>query len=92
MNIKELLLAKSKKGVVVGGAVAVVSAAIAIFIGIWIVSLVLTSVNQSGWTAQANTTFTSVQNTTWSAFTLLAVGLIALAASIIFLYFGGMKR
>ena len=40
MNIKEILLAKSKKGVVAGGTVAVVSAAFVIFVGLWLLVLI----------------------------------------------------
>jgi len=81
-----------RRGIVTQAVVAVIAASIALFIGIWVVSSVIGSVNQTGWTTTANTTFTSVQNTMWSAMQLLAVGLIVLAASVILAYFGfGMK-
>ena len=66
----------------------VVGGAIALFIGIWVISLVINSVSQTGWTAAANSTYTTVQTTAFNSFTLLAVGLIALAAAVIMGYFG----
>lgn len=77
-----------RKGIVAASVVATVSAATALFIGIWVVSTVITSINQAGWTATANTTFTNAQSIMWSSMQLLAVGLIVLAAAVILAYFG----
>ena len=79
---------KSRKGLVTQSVIAVISAATALFIGIWVISSVISSVNQSSWTATANTTYTQVQTIMWSALQLLSVGLIVLAASVILAYFG----
>ena len=79
---------KKRKGLVTQSVISVISAATALFIGIWVISTVITSVSQSGWTSTANTTFTNVQTTMWSALQLLSVGLIVLAAAVILAYFG----
>lgn len=82
----------AKKGIVTQSVIAVISAAIALFIGIWVISSVIGSISQTSWTAAANTTYTSVQTTMWSALQLLSVGLIVLAASVILAYFGFGRR
>jgi hypothetical protein len=78
----------SRKGLVTQSVIAVISAATALFVGIWVISSVISSVNQANWSTTANTTFTQVQSIMWSALQLLAVGLIVLAASVILAYFG----
>jgi hypothetical protein len=78
----------AKKGLVTQSVIAVISASIAIFVGIWVISSVIGSINQGGWSTAANTTFTTVQTTMWNSLQLLAVGLIVLAASVILAYFG----
>jgi hypothetical protein len=65
----------------------VVAGAIGLFVGIWVISLVINSVTQTNWTATANSTYTTVQSTVFNAFSLLAVGLIVLAAAVIIGYF-----
>lgn len=83
---------KKRKGIVTQSVIAVISAAIALFIGIWVITSVIGSINQANWTAAANTTFTNVQSTMWSSLQLLSVGLIVLAASVILAYFGFGRR
>lgn len=78
----------ARKGIITQSVIAVISAATALFIGIWVISSVIGSINQGGWTSTANTTFTNVQTTMWNSLNLLAVGLIVLAASVILAYFG----
>jgi hypothetical protein len=77
-----------RKGLVTQTVIAVISAATALFIGIWVISTVIGSINQSGWSSTANTTFTNTQSIMWSSLQLLAVGLIVLAAAVILAYFG----
>jgi len=77
-----------RKGIVTQSVIAVISAATALFIGIWVISSIISSINQSGWSTQANTTYTNVQTTMWNSLQLLSVGLIVLAASVILAYFG----
>lgn len=57
--------------------------AVVIFIGIYATTQVIASISQSGWTSQANTTYTNVQTTYWNAIQLSAVSLITLAASLV---------
>jgi len=87
------LIQMSKKGMVAGAVVGVIGAAITIFIGIWVITSVQSSISQGGWSAAANTTYTNVQTTTWNAVQLLSVGLIVMAAVVILAYFGfGRQR
>jgi hypothetical protein len=79
-------LQQHKKGIA-GSVFMVVAGAIGLFVGIWVISLVINSVSQAGWTTAANTTYTTVQTTVFNSFTLLAVGLIVLAAAVIIGYF-----
>lgn len=81
---------QKSKGVT-GAVFATVGGAVALMVGIWVVSLVITSVNQDNWTSAANTSYSTVQTTVFNAFTLLAVGLIVLAAAVIISYFYGGK-
>ena len=78
----------ARKGIVTQSVIAVISAAISLFIGIWVISSVISSINQGGWTTTANTTYDTIQTTMWNSLTLLSVGLIVLAASVILAYFG----
>lgn len=81
----------TKKGIT-GSVFMVVAGAIALMVGIWVISLVMNSVNQANWSAEANTTYTTTTNTVFNSFTLLAVGLIVLAAAVIIGYFGFGRR
>lgn len=90
MNEKILLV--SRKGLVTQSVITVISAATALFIGIWVISSVISSISQAGWSTQANTTYTTVQTTMWNSLQLLSVGLIVLAASVILAYFGFGRR
>jgi hypothetical protein len=85
----------ARKGIT-GSVFAIVGGAIALFIGLWVISLVMQSVSQASWTSTANSTYTTVTTTVFNAFGLLAVGLIVLAAAVIISYFaplggGGAK-
>lgn len=60
-----------------------VMGAVILFIGIYVVSQVINSISQSGWSSSANTTYTNVQTTFWNSMQLAAVGLITLAASLV---------
>jgi len=74
----------ARKGVITQAIMAAASAIIALFIVILVIVNVQASiVPGSTWTATANTTYTSVQNTSWNAIGLLAVSLIVLAAAVI---------
>jgi len=77
----------TKKGIM-GSVFMVVAGAISLMVGIWVISLVINSVSQSGWGSAANSTYATVQTTVFNSFTLLAVGLIVLAAAVIIGYFG----
>lgn len=88
-KVKERLLSSSRKGYVSGTVQAVIAAAVTIFVGIWVLSTVVNSIDTTNFTSQANQTYSQVQNTTWSAITLLTVGLIVLAAVVILGIFRG---
>jgi hypothetical protein len=90
-SISEMLESRKQKGIT-GSVFMVVAGAIGLFVGIWVISLVIQSVNQGGWTAAANSTYATVQTTVFNSFTLLAVGLIVLAAAVIIGYFGMRKQ
>jgi len=92
MNTK--LLNLSKKGLVGGTVVMVITSAMTIVIGIWVISIFYNSISQANWSATANTTYTNVQTYGWNSIQLLAIGLIILAAGTILGYFGmfGGKR
>lgn len=62
---------------------ALVIGAVVIFIGIYTVTQVISSISQGGWTTSANTTYTTVQTTFWNSMQLAAVSLITLAASLV---------
>lgn len=62
---------------------ALVIGAVVIFIGIYATTQVINGISQAGWSQQANTTYTNVQNTFWNAMQLAAVSLITLAASLV---------
>jgi len=64
----------------VGMAVAIVLVATTLIVGVWIFTTVQSSVNQAGWSASANSTFTNIVATTWSSFQLGVVSLIVIAA------------
>lgn len=87
-KIEAVLLKHSMKGQIAQSTTTIIAAAVSIFIGIWVLSMIMNSISQSGWSAAANTTYTTVQTTTWNAIQLLSVGLVVLAAAIILTYFG----
>jgi len=64
----------------------VIYACISIVIGLVVVMGVLATVDQSGFSAAANTTYASVQTGIFSAFSLSTVIPIVIIAGLIFLY------
>lgn len=62
---------------------ALIIGAVVIFIGIYTVTQVIASISQTGWSTQANTTYSTVQTTFWNSMQLGAVSLITLAASLV---------
>jgi len=90
--IYEKLLKQSRKGLVAGSVMSVITGAIVIFIGIWVISLVINSIDTTNFTSQANFTYINVQTIMWNSLSLLAVGLVVLAAAVILAYFGFSKK
>jgi small-conductance mechanosensitive channel len=68
-----------------------VSMMVMILIGIVVVQALVSSQTQKGWSAQANTTWSTLQSNIWVAFTLLVIIPIILGAVAIlgYLRFGG---
>lgn len=62
---------------------ALVIGAVVIFIGIYATTQVINSISQAGWSAAANSTYSTVQSTFWNSIQLGAVSLITLAASLV---------
>jgi hypothetical protein len=86
---KKLLHSKKAAGGVV---VALISMMVMLLVGIIVVnSLVNSQTPGSTWSASANTTWASVQSNIWTAFGLVAVGIIIVGAVAILSYlnFGG---
>lgn len=83
-----LLHSKKAAGGVV---VALISMMVMILVGIIVVQALITSQTQSGWSTNANTTWTSLQTNIWTAFGLVVVGVIIVGAVAIlgYLRFGG---
>ena len=86
-KVERKLLNLSNKGIIAASVVMVIGAAITIFIGIWILSLVMTSIDQSSFSTAANTTYAQVQSITWNSIQLLAIGLIVMAFAVIMTFF-----
>lgn len=85
------LLKLSRKGLIAGTVIMVVTVAMTITIGIWVISIFYGAIDQGSWSTEANNTFTNVQTYTWSGIQLLAVGIIILAAGVLLSYFGARK-
>lgn len=85
-KLKQLVKPSYSKGIT-GSVFMVVAGAIGLFVGIWVISLVMNSINQEGWSSAANSTYTTVKTTIFNAFTLLSVGMVVLAAAVIIGYF-----
>jgi len=73
---------KSIAGVFVG-------IAISMLIGIIVINGLISGVDQSGWSAKANSTWSSLQNNIWVAFGLLVILPLIIGAVIIMKYVGG---
>lgn len=89
MSIKKFLHSKKAAGGVV---VALISMMVMLLVGIIVVnSLVNSQTPDSTWSADANTTWASVQSNIWVAFGLVTVGIIIVGAVAILSYlnFGG---
>jgi len=76
----------------VGGIAGIfVGIAVAMLIGIIVIQSLIKGVNQSGWTAQANSTWNSVVSNIWVAFGLLVIIPLVVGAVIILRIIGGGK-
>ena len=73
---------KSIAGVFVG-------IAISMLIGIIVINGLISGVDQSGWSAKANETWSNLQNNIWVAFGLLVILPLIIGAVIIMKYVGG---
>ena len=76
----------------VGGIAGVfVGIAVAMLIGIIVIQSLIKGVNQSGWSAQANATWSSIVSNIWVAFGLLVIIPLIVGAVIILRMIGGGK-
>jgi L-cystine uptake protein TcyP (sodium:dicarboxylate symporter family) len=66
-----------------------VAMAITMLIGILVIQGIISSVNQSGWSTSANSTWTSVISNIWAAFGLLVIIPLVIGAVIILRVIGG---
>jgi len=62
---------------------------ISMLVGIIVINALISSVNTSGWSAQANQTWQSLQQNIWVAFGLLVILPLIIGAVIIMKYVGG---
>jgi hypothetical protein len=77
----------------VGGIAGVfVAIAITMLVGILVIQGVISNVNQSGWSSQANSTWTSVIQNIWAAFGLLVIIPLIVGAVIILRVISGGGR
>jgi len=94
--LEKLMIGGMKGLSAVGMAVAIVLVSTTLIVGVWIFTTVQSSVNQGGWTSDANDTFDDIVDTTWSSFNLGVVSLIVIAAvaiiGILVSGFGGAAR
>lgn len=86
--LKKFLHSKKAAGGVI---VALISMMVMILVGIIVVNALITSQTQSGWSTDANTTWTNLKTNIWVAFGLVVVGVIIVGAVAILSYlrFGG---
>ena len=76
----------------VGGIAGVfVGIAITMLIGIIVIQAIIGGVNQKGWSAQANATWSAVVSNIWMAFGLLVIIPLIVGAVIILRIIGGGK-
>ena len=64
---------------------------ITMLIGIVVINSLISGVNQSGWSAQANQTWSNLQSNIWVAFGLLVILPLVIGAVIILRYIGGSR-
>ncbi len=86
--LSKLLHNKKAAGGVI---VALISMMVMILVGIIVVNALVSSQTQTGWSADANTTWTNLKANIWVAFGLIVVGVIIVGAVAILSYlrFGG---
>lgn len=65
---------------------ALVGIMVSLLIGIVVVVNLISSQTQAGWSANANTTWTTLQTNIWTAFTLLVIVPIIIGAVVILSY------
>ncbi|MEM3579217.1 MAG: hypothetical protein QXL54_03215 [Candidatus Bathyarchaeia archaeon] len=70
---------------------AIVGIVIAFIIGLVVVGNLISNVNRSGWSAQANTTWTNLVGNVWTAFGLLVIIPLVLGAVVLLRMFSGGK-
>jgi len=68
-----------------------VGIAVTMLVGLLVIQGVISSVNQSGWSSQANSTWTSVISNIWAAFGLLVIIPLIIGAVIILRVISGGK-
>ncbi|MEM3580424.1 MAG: hypothetical protein QXH40_00055 [Candidatus Bathyarchaeia archaeon] len=68
---------------------AVVGIVIAFMIGLVVVGNLISSVNSSGWSAQANSTWESLVGNVWTAFGLLVIIPLVIGAVVLLRMFSG---
>jgi len=66
-----------------------VAVAISMLIGIVVINGLISGVNTSGWSAEANQTWQTLQSNIWVAFGLLVILPLIIGAVIIMKYIGG---
>jgi hypothetical protein len=75
---------KGQTGIAIALIITLVALSVIIPIGMWVTGLIFTSIPQSGWTAAANTTMTTLQSNVWAAYSLSTIlPIIAVAGVII---------
>lgn len=79
---------RNKKGVSLAGGIigALVGILVSVLIGVIVVQNLISSQTQSGWSASANTTWTTLQSNIWVAFTLIVIVPVIMGAVIILAY------
>ena len=70
----------------------VIGIIISFVIGFTVVGMLINSVNRSGWSAQANTTWTSLVNNVWTAFGLLVILPLIVGAVVLLRFFSGGRE
>ena len=81
----------SSRGGGIGSIAAIVSIAVAMLIGIIVIQSIIGGVKQTGWSQQANATWSSVVSNIWVAFGLLVIIPLIVGAVIILRIISGGK-